>query len=60
MSKYKVLEEASPSNNQSYKLLNLETNDEELWERFKIIRRFQIGTTIEIQEFNENYKITKI
>lgn len=47
MTQYKVISQPSP-NSQVYKLLNLETNQEETWERNKIIRRFPIGTILEI------------
>lgn len=47
MTQYKVLQDPRPDN-QNYKLLNLETNQEETWERNTIIRRFPIGTILEI------------
>jgi hypothetical protein len=48
MTQYKVLETSLPINNQTYKLLNLTTNEVELWERNKIVRRFLPDQIIDI------------
>jgi hypothetical protein len=60
MTQYKVLETPTLNNNLSYKLLNLQSNQEEIWERFKIIRRFPINSIIEIIENENEYIINSI
>lgn len=59
MTQYKVLQDPRPDN-QNYKLLNLETNQEETWSRNKIVRRYMPNTVLEITGEYPNYNIVKI